>query len=305
MNQTVTTIIDRDKCIGCGECVRVCPSETITLEDGLATVTGTESLGCGHCLAVCPTEAITVRALDREAYRLETVGRTEDYIKPGDYDAGRLVALMRSRRSCRTYLDEPVGEDLLADLVKIGATAPSGTNCQMWTFTVLPTRAEVVALAERINEFFSKLNRMAEKAWLRLGLKLIGKPELADYHKNYYQTVNRAMTEYKETGRERLFHGAPALIVIGAKPGASCPAEDALLAAQNIILAAHALGLGTCLIGFAVEAMKNDPAIKEFIGLAADERVHAVLALGRPDEKYLRQTGRKKVEINFYRAARS
>ena len=305
MTQTVTTIIDRDKCIGCGECVRVCPSETITLEDGRAAVTGTESLACGHCLAVCPTEAITVQALDQEAYRLETVGRADDYIRPGDYDAGRLVALMRSRRSCRNYQDEPIGEDLLADLVKIGATAPSGTNCQMWTFTVLPTRAEVVALAERINQFFAKLNRMAEKAWLRLGLKLIGKPELADYYRAYYQTVKQAMADYRATGRERLFHGAPALIVIGSKPGASCPAEDALLAAQNIILAAHALGLGTCLIGFAVEAMKNDPTVKEFIGLAAGERVHAVLALGRPDEKYLRQTGRKKVEINFYRVAGS
>ena len=305
VSQAVTTIIDQDKCTGCGECIRVCPSGTISLEDGRATVTGAESLNCGHCQAVCPVEAITVRGLDQEAYRLATIDRAGEYIRPGDYDAGRLVALMRSRRSCRNYLAEPIGEDVLTDLVKIGATAPSGTNCQKWTFTVLPTRAEAVALAERINRFFTKLNRLAEKAWLRNGLKLIGKPELADYYRDYYQAVIQARAEYEAAGRERLFHDAPAVIIIGSKPGASCPAEDALLAAQNISLAAHALGLGSCLIGFAVEAMKNDPAIKEFIGLTAKDQVHAVLALGRPDEEYLRQTGRKMIEVNFYRAAKS
>ena len=89
-----------------------------------------------------------------------------------------LVRLMASRRSCRNYTNRPVDRDVLDDLIKIGITAPSGTNSQLWTFTVLPTRKAVVALGERCAVFFDRLNRMSENRYLRGFLKLIGKPEL-------------------------------------------------------------------------------------------------------------------------------
>jgi len=71
--------------------------------------------------------------------------------------------------------------------------------------------------------------------------------------------------------------------------------EDALLATQNILLAAHAMGLGTCLIGFAVAAMQRKPAIKEQLQIPADEPIYSVIALGYPDERYERVAGRKSV----------
>lgn len=82
--------------------------------------------------------------------------------------------------------------------------------------------------------------------------------------------------------------------------GASCPAEDALFATQNILLAAHSMGLGSCLIGFAVEAMKRDPSIKRAVGVPDEEVVYAVIALGYPDEIYQRVTGRKKVTPRYF-----
>jgi nitroreductase len=75
--------------------------------------------------------------------------------------------------------------------------------------------------------------------------------------------------------------------------GASCAAEDALLASQNIVLAAHTMGLGTCLVGFAVEAMKRDLSIQESIGIPRNETVYSVIAIGRPDVSYVRPAGRK------------
>jgi nitroreductase len=200
---------------------------------------------------------------------------------------------MQSRRSCRNYLEKPVEKTLLDDLVKIGITAPSGSNCQMWSFNVLPDRSSVKAFARRVKRFYENLNRMAEKSWLRFLLKLIRKPELDSYYENYYQRVKEGLADWDEKGKDLLFHGAPAAIIVASKEEASCPSEDALLATQNILLGAHSLGLGTCLVGFAVSAMNRDRKICDVIKLPEDESVYAVIAVGYPDEKYKYVTGRK------------
>ena len=74
-----------------------------------------------------------------------------------------------------------------------------------------------------------------------------------------------------------------------------------MLATQNILLAAHCMGLGTCLIGFAVEAMKTDPRIKRRLGIPWKEPVYSVIALGYPDEKYKFVTGRRRVVPRVFR----
>jgi nitroreductase len=51
-----------------------------------------------------------------------------------------------------------------------------------------------------------------------------------------------------------------------------------LLAAQHMLLGAHALGLGTCLIGFAVSAMAHEPRLKDFLGIHRSESIYAVIA---------------------------
>ncbi|GBC61502.1 nitroreductase [Desulfonema ishimotonii] len=299
MNRTVTTQIDPERCIGCGLCVRVCPSGTLSMQGDRAVVTGIRSLGCGHCAAICPADAVRVTALENESLDFQTFSEERAWLPFGEYDTAQLVRLLRSRRSCRNYSDKPVSPALLEDLVRIGITAPSGTNSQKWTFTLLPTRDHVMALGERIGLFFRKLNRLAEKPWLRNGLKWLGKSQLDGYYREYYESVRDALAEYENTGRDRLFHGAAAAIIVGAGPGGSCPAEDALLATQNILLGAHAMGLGSCLIGFAVEAMKNDRAIARSAGIPDEESVCAVIALGWPDAEYRRLTGRKRFTLRY------
>jgi nitroreductase/ferredoxin len=293
VDRTVTTVIDAERCTGCGLCVEICPAGTITMQGEKAVVTGEMSLSCGHCAAVCPAEAVTVRAIDPEASHYTSFTGDPRRLLPGAFDTSQLVHLMTSRRSCRRFLARPVERNLLEDLVKIGVTAPSGSNSQVWTFTTLPDRAAVEAFGDQVARFFRSLNRMAENPLLRNGMRLLGKRELDDYYRNYYQSVGEALDERERTGRDRLFHGATAAICVGTRPGGSTPKEDALLAGQNILLAAHAMGLGSCLIGFAVAALAKDIRVKRFLGVPDNERVHAVIALGYSDETYLRPAGRK------------
>jgi ferredoxin-type protein NapH len=59
--------VDKDKCIGCGKCVRECPMEV----DVLKNINSRECIRCGRCKSACPTGAISagffVRAVNSQA----------------------------------------------------------------------------------------------------------------------------------------------------------------------------------------------------------------------------------------------
>ncbi len=287
-NRQVTVKIDPELCIGCGLCIKTCPKQTLALVDGKAVVKGNESMNCGHCAAACPTGAVKVEGTDSNALDLRTLSVKDRWIKPGQTDASLVVALMRSRRSCRNFRPQGVDPRILEDLARIGITAPSGSNCQPWVFAMLRDRKAVTCLAGKIAAFYRRLNRLASRAWIREPLAWLGKTELKSYFRQHLKTVQEALDQWEITGKDPLFHGAPAAMVIAADNDASCPGQDCLLAAANIMLAAHCMGLGTCLIGFAVEAICRDNQIHRWLGFNEDQSVHAVIALGWPDETYQR-----------------
>ncbi|HAU32220.1 MAG: 4Fe-4S ferredoxin iron-sulfur binding domain protein [Desulfotomaculum sp. 46_80] len=49
--------VDKEKCIGCGQCVDICPVEAIKVDNDIAVVSD-ECIECGACADECPTEAI-------------------------------------------------------------------------------------------------------------------------------------------------------------------------------------------------------------------------------------------------------
>lgn len=301
MHPDLSVHIDPDCCTGCALCVANCPSDALVLQEGRAVAVAS-CITCGHCAALCPNGAIVVTAAHNTPLTFATFASPAEWLPYGQGDLGSLVQLMRSRRSCRSYTEKPIDRVLLADLVKIGTTAPSGTNSQRWTFTILPDRASVVVLGKGVADFFRRLNRLANTPLLRPLLRLCGKPALDRYYRRHYRTTAKALREWDEAGRDRLFHGATAAICIGSRPGASCPTEDALLATQNILLATHAMGLGSCLIGFAVEAMRRDARIAARLGIPKEETIHSVIALGWPAVRYQRLTGRQPIEPRWITA---
>jgi len=47
-----------DLCNGCGECVKICPVNAISMQEGKASIDPFQCVGCGACIPVCPKEAI-------------------------------------------------------------------------------------------------------------------------------------------------------------------------------------------------------------------------------------------------------
>ena len=299
-----TVHIDPLRCTGCGACIRVCPSDIISLENRMARTApdsdAARCLVCGHCMAACPENAIDIPVLAPDLYDFSSFDLDTAWLAPGTgMAASDLARLICSRRSCRNYKETPVAGETFQDLIRVAVFAPSGTNSQAWTFTCLSSRPEVLVLGNAIKDFFKRLNRKAENVLLRKALALLGAGTLDHYYHNYYESVKTAIQQMEMENRDRLFHGAPAVILIGSSPGASCPKEDALLAAGNILLAAHSMGLGTCLVGYAVAAMEADRTIQKKLGIPESEAIHAAVALGYPKETYQRITGRKRPVIRM------
>ena len=289
MGYDIRTTIESDKCTGCGKCIAVCPYEALELVNGKALVTGAKSMHCGQCVATCPENAVHVPDIDVPLLQ-------------GEYNAETtaLFDAVTHRRSCRNYRSAELTRTEFEDLITFGKWAPSGTNAQKWEFTVAPTRAAVEVFAEAISQFYRKLNRQAENPFLRLVSKMFMNDVLGKYHARYYTQVADSLKRWDEERTDLLFHGATGAIIVSMRPGASCAHDDALLAAQNICLGAHTMGIGTCLIGFAVEAMKRDARIAKTVGIPANETVYAVIAVGRPKYTYPNPSGRFPKAARFF-----
>ena len=50
--------VDKNKCVGCGFCVRECPVDAIYMKEGKAGIDMDKCIRCGKCHNVCPQEAI-------------------------------------------------------------------------------------------------------------------------------------------------------------------------------------------------------------------------------------------------------
>lgn len=129
------------------------------------------------------------------------------------------------RRAVRSFCAEPVDRDLLTSLIDAAVQAPSAMNEQPWAFSVVQDRA----LLERISgeaKILLLINPPTGIAPERL------RGMLADE-------------------RFHVLYQAPALIVIWGTAEKQSSIIDCTLAAQNLMLRAHELGLGTCWIGLA------------------------------------------------------
>ncbi|MCJ7602062.1 MAG: 4Fe-4S binding protein, partial [Desulfobulbaceae bacterium] len=65
--ESITAVVNRAKCTGCGLCVEVCAYNAASLdENGLAVVNTSMCKGCGNCVAGCRSDAVTLKNVGNE-----------------------------------------------------------------------------------------------------------------------------------------------------------------------------------------------------------------------------------------------
>lgn len=153
-----------------------------------------------------------------------------------------LFKVIKKRRSIREFKPQPVADEDLKRILEAGRLAPSGGNRQPWYFIVVRNRERKEALAIASND--QKFIADADTVVVALG-----------------EPRNEGNLPYKLSST-RIPH-----------------IQDPMIAVEHMILAATALGYGTCWIG----AFDQDK-IKKILKIPDKMAVVALLPIGVPDE---------------------
>jgi nitroreductase len=182
-----------------------------------------------------------------------------------------LLALLRTRRSVRRFRADPVTDAQVAALVEAAAAAPSAGNRQAWRLLLVTSRERIEAMATAVR---------AEVERLRAGLREDAAPEADAYLENFLHFAGAPLV-VAPIHRQ----GPDLLAAAGASPRASRGDAEALCsvaaAIENLLLCAHALGLGACwMTGPLVAADALAPILEVPRGWA----VSALVPVGVPAE---------------------
>ncbi len=197
-----------------------------------------------------------------------------------DYE--QFIALAQSRRSVRKFADRPISRQDLLRVIDAARWAPSNHNRQPWRFLIIQNRQKMIQLARRVEAGLSdRLRSLPAVASGYIG-------EFTEYATFFSKApvlivvlhklpVSFSRPLWKEVAHPELVSGEPL---------------SAAMAVQNLLLAAHTLELGACVLTAPLIVYQ---AVAGDLKLPAGYEVTCLVALGYPDENPP-QPRRKSVE---------
>ncbi len=186
----------------------------------------------------------------RVVRRFEPTNKMSNVEMAIEAELNPVVGAIMGRRSVRKYLDRPVEHEKLMTLARCAINAPSGMNAQPWLVRVV----EDQKLINDVTEVYKKANAEQVK---------------------------------RDADFKNMFRNAPNLICV-CTPAKGGGQLDAGLLGENVMLAAHALGLGTCCLGGPVRFLKSNADARFFLerlDIPADYELNYIIAVGYPDEQ--------------------
>ena len=166
-----------------------------------------------------------------------------------------VIEAIHGRRSIRAYRTEPVERMLIEDLVwaAVQAPTPPVSGEAPWAFCVIEGVDRLAAYGARAKQYALD-HQPAGRRWTW--------PDRPDF---------------------KVFWDAPALILICGQRGNDEAAFDCCRAGQNLMLAAHARGLGSCWVGAPLPWLTS-PGIAKELGVPSGFDPIVALVLGYPGE---------------------
>jgi nitroreductase len=168
-----------------------------------------------------------------------------------------VMSAIQHRRSVRDYTSQTIEKKVIQTLLEAAVHAPTAMHEEPWSFAVIQDKKVLDRLSESAKQLVRTEAKGSDTDRSKHKLHMMDKP---DFH---------------------VFYNAGTLIVIYSKIQGTFVVADCWLATENLLLAAYAQGLGTCVIGFAVSAL-NTPEWKAELKIPAEMTAIAPMIVGVP-----------------------
>ncbi len=168
--------------------------------------------------------------------------------KKADEKNNATIESIMTRRSIRKYKDIPVSRDILNTIMECGIYAPNGQNKQSWEVRIVDNPALLAEMSEAM---------------------AAGHPDMpAEFAKG-------------------CFRGAPVMVFIARDLSYDFSAYDCGLMAENIMLSAWSMGVGSICLGSPVRFLTDNDVCKPYVeklGFSEGYELCLCVGLGYADE---------------------
>lgn len=183
------------------------------------------------------------------------------------------LELMQLRRSIRNYNPTPVSEEDLQYILEAARQAPSGENHQPWRFTVVRDKEN--------KDFLSELGKGASGR--RFTADLLSK-HIMERFAGLTDPEKRAKAFKKLTSGDvsSFVNQADVILIVSGRLDVwDCP-YDTSCAFENLMLAATALGLGTCWVGACTLDVRDERKLQERFNIPRGFKSIGIVSIGEP-----------------------
>lgn len=185
-------------------------------------------------------------------------------------DFRSFLLFAKSRRSIRKYTDQKVDREKIGQLIEAASWAPSNHNRQGWKFIVFEDPQDIHTIAKQTREFMKQSLEGAHKL-------VAGKAEELIYYSGAFdsaQVLILAMHKKSPALSKHVIDSATSKLASGE-------VLSTAMACQNLILAAKAMGLGTCIM---TAPLLAGPVWKSLDNLPMGFEPTCLITVGYPDE---------------------
>jgi nitroreductase len=190
-----------------------------------------------------------------------------------------LFDAIKGRKSIRRFKQTPVPDKDIKKILDAGMLAPSANNTQPWSFVVIKDKTLLARMADAAREMIDRMVPFAESEKQA--------QRLAAYKSNYYTFFENApvvivvFMEAYDAGTNRLLsrmgYSSEDIKRLRPLPGL----QSVAAAIQNMLLALHALGYGSCWMTGPLVAQEG---FEKLLGYGKEKFIAALLPVGVPDE---------------------
>jgi len=274
-------VIDKEKCTGCGSCVKICHEHCMSLVNKKVMIDYMACSTCTQCIALCPEKALSW-----------------DGVLPVDFDptclpsSDQLEELLMERRTVRTFREEPLDRTTLEEIISWGAYAPTHN---------FHLRCIAIDDPEIIEAFDKAAFQFSKRIYQLVFRPRLIRAVVALAPRSMREEFNRALPKLQAAIKRGRGYASkpPALVCVVGDGRVPLSFESAQYVLYNMSLSAQVKSLGCRNLVGNQMIFNRSREIRQLLGLSSHEKIFAIAGFGHPAVRFRNKVIGKSMRVQW------